>query len=382
ATATACRLAGARILVYERNTFARRAIRNRLLAWGASVFISGRWVDMLNMLDTASREKKPYDLVVLGLSVQEYGGRLVTEILEDVRQHGEMPILLLIGAEAQELATDKLGHERVRLISKPLRSERMLRAIHALLPDAADAGQTSPPPLDVAAGTDSGQLAGLEVLVAEDNEFNQGLIMRLLQGMGVSVTLATDGKQACNAATAHSFDLILMDIHMPEIGGIEACNTIRTSRNRTTPVVALSADVFACEQQLDEGLMQDCITKPVTARKLADILQKWAVQGPRDDASEQHWGVEGTGSLPAGMEVQLHEDLVMQLSKLRSACMADDAAAIEDHLHQLKGIADYFQLAEFRAGCDSLYQAAAANDRQAMIRGLDRLNALLANGDG
>lgn len=375
-------LSDTRILVYERNAFSRRAIRNRLFSWGATVFNSGRWVRMLEMLASARGEQRPYDLVVLGLSIQEYGGRLVTEILEDIRNTDDIPILLLIGAEAQHLSTKNLGLGRVKLISKPPRSERMLRAIQALLPVTGTVAPVRPIPRHMDTPPAAGRLTGLRVLVAEDNEFNQGLIRRLLEAMGVSVTLAANGKLACELAADTRYDLILMDIHMPEVGGIEACNTIRTGKNLDTPIVALSADVFACEEQLDCGLMQACITKPVTQEKLADILQQWAAPVARGSGAVESSAPMTASTIPDGMEQELYAELRAQLAGLRAACMADDQAAVRDHLHQLKGISDYFQLEDFRSGCETLYRAAAGNDLEAMISSLDRLDALLTSQGG
>jgi two-component system sensor histidine kinase BarA len=372
-------LSGTRILLYERNTFSRRALRNRLLGWGVSVFNSGLWAEMLGMLDVARREGNPYDLLVLGLSVQEYGRRLVTEILEDIRHSDDIPILLLIGSEAQQLSSGDMNLNRVKLISKPPRSDRMLRAIQELLHtgDAAEPASTATRPPNINAV--HGKLAGLKVLVAEDNEFNQGLIRHLLEDLGVSVTLAANGQQACDCAADTLFDLIFMDIHMPEVSGTEASNTIRAGKNRDTPIIALSADVFACEEQLDNGSMQACITKPVTGHKLADILHTWAVPGLDGKDAAHRLVTDAVNSLPTVMQQRLHAELAAQLASLRAACQASDHAEIQNHMHQLKGLTDYFQLAEFRAGYDSLHQAAADGDQLTIIATLDKLDAILAS---
>lgn len=371
-------LSGTRVLVYERNTFSRRAVRNRLLRWGATVFNTGQWQEMLNMLDDAGRAGNPYELLVLGLSVHEYGKRLLAEILEDIRRLADIPVLVLIGSEINLLSSSELGFDQVHMISKPPKSDRMLRVIQALLHISGAAESARPASRADAGKTDSGELAGLNVLVAEDNAFNQSLIRRLLEELGVSVTIAANGEQACASAAETLFDLIFMDIHMPVVGGIQASNTIRKGKNRDTPIIALSADVFACEDQLDGGIMQACINKPVSEHRLAEILHEWAL--PRPAAKDKACGrCTDTGNiLPTAMEQRLNTELAAQLAGLRAACQASDPAGIQDHLHQLKGMTDYFQLAEFRTGCDSLHQAAAAGDQAAMIAALDRLDAILA----
>ena len=369
-------LAARRILVYDQNSFSRRSIRNRLLNWGASVFVSTRWIDLLEKLEAAQHEDTPYHLLVLGLSVQEYGSRLVAEIIEDVRQLVSTPILLLIGAEAQQLSSKNLEHTGVKLISKPPRSERMLRAIQSLL---GDSEVTPHHDVKRPAGDNvaDARLTGMQILVAEDNQFNQDLTRRLLESLGVTVTIAANGQQAFACASAQLFDLIFMDIHMPGMGGIEAGQIIRSGPNRDTPIIALSADVFACEQDLSGADMQACITKPVSREKLAEILLSWVRPGSGKHQTASPADAPPAAALPEGMEQQLQAELAAQITSLRSACQVADHDGMRNHLHQLKGISDYFRQTGVRRACDSLHQALTDNDRPAVLAALDQLDAIL-----
>ena len=369
-------LAARRILVYDQNSFSRRAIRNRLLNWGASVFVSTRWIDMLEKLEAAQHEDNPYHLLVLGLSVQEYGSRLVSEIIDDVRQLISIPILLLIGAEAQHLSSKNLEHTEVKLISKPPRGERMLRAIQSLLKDseAAPGHDVIHLARDHVADT---RLTGMQILVAEDNQFNQDLTRRLLESLGVTVTIAADGQQAFSCASEQLFDLIFMDIHMPGMGGIEASQIIRSGPNHDTPIICLSADVFACEEGLSGTNMQACITKPVSREQLAEIILSWVRPGPDEHQTAVAVDAMHDTALPEGMEQQLQAEMTEQITSLRSACQDADHDGMHNHLHQLKGISDYFQQTGVRRACDSLHQALTNDDRPAVLAVLDQLDALL-----
>ena len=369
-------LAARRILVYDQNSFSRRAIRNRLLNWGASVFVSTRWMDMLEKLEAAQHEDKPYHLLVLGLSVQEYGSRLVTEIIDDVRQLISVPILLLMGAEAQRLSSKHLEHTAVKLISKPPRGERMLRAIQSLLGNS----ETIPEHDVIGGATDhvtDTRLTGMQILLAEDNQFNQDLTRHLLESLGVTVTIAADGQQAFGCASAQLFDLIFMDIHMPGMGGIEASQIIRSGPNRDTPIICLSADVFACEEELSGTDMQACITKPVSREQLAEIILSWVRPGSGEHQASSPPDASHETTLPEGMEQQLQAELTAQITSLRSACQDADHDAMRDHLHQLKGISDYFQQPGVRRACDSLHVALTEDDRPAALAVLDQLDAIL-----
>lgn len=114
-----------------------------------------------------------------------------------------------------------------------------------------------------------------EVLVAEDNEINQVVAKSLLEDAGIRVTLAKNGVEAQEKALARSFDLILMDLHMPEMNGVEATQIIR-SKGITTPVLAFTAAVVADE--IDVALasgMNGYITKPVNKNELYGLLSQY-----------------------------------------------------------------------------------------------------------
>lgn len=116
-------------------------------------------------------------------------------------------------------------------------------------------------------------LTGYKILVAEDNPLNQKVTSFLLQKLGAISTVVADGSIAVKLVESDEFDLILMDLHMPEMDGYEATEYIRKTLNRDLPVVALSATSFEEEKQrcLDAG-MNACITKPLDAEKLTETI--------------------------------------------------------------------------------------------------------------
>jgi CheY-like chemotaxis protein len=121
------------------------------------------------------------------------------------------------------------------------------------------------------------QLSGARVLVAEDNETNQVITCMLLRKKGVHVVLACDGKQALELLEAGSYDVVLMDSHMPVMDGMEATRMIRTRPCLDAlPVIAMTASVLPVDRQrcLDAG-MNDFIAKPLALEAMWDTLLKW-----------------------------------------------------------------------------------------------------------
>jgi two-component system, sensor histidine kinase and response regulator len=124
------------------------------------------------------------------------------------------------------------------------------------------------------------------ILVAEDNAINRLVAVGLLQSLGYAVQTAEDGRQALEAVRAGPFDLVLMDLHMPEIDGFAATAAIRAQeaavgQGRHLPIVALTADALAGDAQksLAAG-MDDHLSKPISRERLAAVVERWVA--PRE----------------------------------------------------------------------------------------------------
>ncbi len=120
---------------------------------------------------------------------------------------------------------------------------------------------------------------GLHVLVVDDNAINRKLITTLLNQRGITTTQADDGKSALEIALNNDFDLILMDIRMPELNGIEVTKKLRAEKtDKYTPIIALTAHALPHEQEtfLQAG-MDTCLTKPVLDYQLFELIDKWVI---------------------------------------------------------------------------------------------------------
>ena len=116
-------------------------------------------------------------------------------------------------------------------------------------------------------------LNGFNVLVAEDDKLNQKIINFILLKKGATVTLALNGAEAIELLSKNEFDIVIMDLQMPGIGGYAAAEHIRTIMKNNIPIIALTADSFANEtdQYIAAG-MNACICKPVDSAYLCDLI--------------------------------------------------------------------------------------------------------------
>lgn len=121
-------------------------------------------------------------------------------------------------------------------------------------------------------------LRGLSVLVAEDNAINQLIMKRLLLGMGHQVEIANDGMEAVSKAKASRYDLIFMDIQMPNLNGFEAAEAIRAECGREVPIIALTANAFPEDVARGEQVgMNSFLAKPCTRDELRETIERWTI---------------------------------------------------------------------------------------------------------
>jgi len=182
-----------------------------------------------------------------------------------------LPVISIQPACRLLSAAEAASPQHIRLM-KPLRREPLLSALRKLWQsDAADSASSLPAPEESSPGP-------LRVLVAEDNLMNQRLIARFLEKMGHSVTLAPDGQEALHLVQEHTFDLILMDMRMPVMDGLEATRMIRSFESPTghhVPILALTANAFDEDRNLClQAGMDGFLAKPVSPADLRDAIAR------------------------------------------------------------------------------------------------------------
>lgn len=214
----------------------------------------------------------------------------------------------------------------------------------------------------VLGGSGEMQLSG-NILLVDDNQTNLLLGGMILESLGLEVSTAEDGSEAVTAVLQRDFDLVLMDIHMPEVDGMEATRQIREHKNiQELPIVALTALSYQKEKDacLEVG-MNGYLTKPIVREELASELSRWlgVEQSSESAHSATGGGSEGVDSehlklldhaVLQELEKQISRDnLVTVLGKvlaeaaqrwdeLVSADEADDRAAVQRHVHSLSSI--------------------------------------------
>jgi PAS domain S-box-containing protein len=184
---------------------------------------------------------------------------------------------------------------------------------------------------------------GLRVLLVEDNKVNQMLAVALLKKRRHEVTVADDGRQAVELVRRSEFDVVLMDVQMPEMDGLEATRLIRqmeASRGRRIPIIAVTAHTMEEDRQrcLDAG-MDDYVRKPIDPEELEAAIERWTGELPDFEHRRALELVEGDESVLESILRLFLEQTPERLDAIRRALDTGDAATLERSAHSVEGAA-------------------------------------------
>lgn len=215
-------------------------------------------------------EDEHYDYVLLNLAAnQTYDEQSVAVWIEQAKQ---MAPSVIMGTPSTELAlADQIMTEHhIQCLTKPLSRRRLLQS---LISEHVE----SPQPLAAPIHTIAEERLPLHVLAVDDNPANLKLIAALLKERVKTVTACSNGQQAVNLATEKKYDMIFMDIQMPHMDGVTACQHIKQIElNKDTPVIAVTAHAMAGERdRLLAAGMDDYLTKPIEEHILQQVLVHW-----------------------------------------------------------------------------------------------------------
>jgi PAS domain S-box-containing protein len=252
----------------------RFILRHMLDGMTRRTIVSDSWHEAVDYLDDPE-----LDVLILDMEAEDmYGEETWFKMKNEARQRNVSTILYttLKGRDAiQQLSTE---WKPDAIIVKPVNRLSVYQALQAVDAKRKNPGKRSASSLPDNRYMSSGRG---HILVVEDNPINQMVTRQLLEAQGYTVTVAEDGYKALALLEKEHYRLILMDVHLPELDGIETTKHIRKDeRFRGLPILALTADTTASRQQqcYDAG-MNDVLTKPVTPNSLFQALTKWLHSG-------------------------------------------------------------------------------------------------------
>jgi two-component system sensor histidine kinase/response regulator len=357
-------LSGVRTLVVDDNATNRRILSGFLTRWEAvPVAVDGGPAALIE-LDRALIAGRPFPLILLDAQMPEMDGFTLAEQIfaRPGLQTATVMMLSSAGQRGDAARCRKLGISAY--LTKPIRPSELLQAIGIAVQGRVEPQGAHLVTRHSVRTSTSDDGSTLKILVAEDNPVNQQLAVRLLQKRGHTVVVAQDGQEALQALEQDRFDLVLMDVQMPKMGGLEATALIR-DRERGTgkriPIVAMTARAMKGDREacLAAG-MDGYVAKPISPQSLFDQIAALTT-GRVKTVPEPALSVPDLLARLDGDHVLLHElatiflsDYPARLAAIRSAVEQRDAGALQTAAHSLKGSAANFGAPEAVSAAERL----------------------------
>jgi signal transduction histidine kinase/DNA-binding response OmpR family regulator len=375
-------LLGLRVLVVDDHATTRRIVEAILNRSGLRATTAESGARALATVTEANAIGSPFQLLVTDMQMPEMDG---LTLVERIRLWPDlaMPTIMMLTSTTRGVDLDRCRKMGISLwLYKPVRRGELLQAVRrAMQPNAADRGGALEPMHKCASRS-------LRILIAEDNLINQMVALRVIESLGHTAKIASNGRKAVELCAQESFDLVLMDVQMPEMDGYTATGQIREmeqSSQRHTPILAVTAYAMQGDRErcLAAG-MDGYVMKPLTGKQLADGIHGLFPDEPAD-APMGASGCEGPSAVSALWDATLtlkrlegDEDLLaevleifleetpQQLDSLRKAIEERNANAVAEVAHSLKGELAYLGIAEVSQRACRLEELANSGEFAAM----------------
>jgi len=267
---------GLRVLAVDDNYTNRIIIKEMLLSFSFQPDVIEHPDQVLAKL--ANKDDVNYDLILTDYNMPQMDG---IELLENIRAISDIPVILLTSFGFGNDIYNATKYINTSYLIKPIKQSQLFDAIVKLLDSSIKTGLTSSQK-QITSQTENFQWLkrhhnNIKILLAEDNMVNQKLAVALMKKAGLTVDVADDGKIAIDFLKINRYDVVLMDVQMPNLDGFSATNKIRTELNlHSLPIIAMTAHAMKGDKErcLAAG-MDDYIAKPIEPVELYNILFKW-----------------------------------------------------------------------------------------------------------
>jgi signal transduction histidine kinase/DNA-binding response OmpR family regulator len=370
-------LQGLRVLVVDDNETNRFILQEITSVWGMKPAEASGVDEAIAALENARSGGKPIQLVLTDMYMPRRDGFALIEWLRARPEYADVKVMILSSGPTPEHRARAKAMHVASYLTKPVRQSTLFDAIATAIGPAEMLPMTRLA-TPAAVGRDHGGRP-LQILLAEDNPVNQMTATTMLEKLGHAVVVANNGRQAIDRINEQEFDIVFMDVQMPEMDGVSATGEIRKSEQATgrhLPIVAMTAHAMKGDKEkcLEAG-MDDYVSKPIRRKDLADVIARMverflteapengepAAESATDANGESRMILDETALLEEcdndkallGRMVEIFDrDARERLPRLREAVRAGAAVAVKEEAHALKGGIGTFYA---RAAYDTAY---------------------------
>ncbi len=353
---------GMRILVVDDNQTNRTILVKMTESFGCSPEAVETGKEAIQALKRAAHKEKLFDLVLLDMQMPGMDGE---ETLGAIRQDPDIKdvtviILTSLGVRGDVARLQALGG--AGYLTKPIKQSQLFDTIITVLSRQKRVVGQEPIRIVTRHTIAEEKRRKTRILLAEDNPMNQKLAVALLKRAGYLIDAVENGRLAVEAINRRAYDLVLMDVQMPEMDGFEATRAIRKKQDerKDIPIVAMTAHAMKGDREkcLQAG-MDDYVAKPIEPQELLGTIEKWTRSCDSNEATVGR-KESGTHQLPPGIPIDLEaaldrfdgdneflekmlqefvESAPKQLEMLEGAIKKGDAKLVEREAHSIKGAA-------------------------------------------
>ena len=260
---------GKKVLIIDDNASVRDMLRNRFEGWNIIVSEAGSGNQALQLLT----DKQDPDLIVTDLQMPEMNGITLTQSIK--KSYPNTPVILLNDTGNEEFK--KYPGLFSSVINKPIRRHILKEQVISLLRQNEKIIMMGDRSYKQKLSVDFAKQYPLSILIAEDNLMNQKIIGKILNKLGYEPKITNNGKEVLEEVSNTFYDMIFMDVQMPEMDGLEATKMIRICLSEQPVIIAMTANTLQGDREecLRAG-MDGYIAKPVNLEELVNLLEKWA----------------------------------------------------------------------------------------------------------
>jgi len=385
ATVSPERLANLRVLVVDDHEANQRILVEWLTSWRMQPLGASNAKEALAALANAHRTRAPFALVLLDARMPDVDGLTLAGEIRTRWGAGAPRLILLSSDDNDDLSVLARENGVLAHLLKPVQQSELLEAIWAVMNLETSVPATAGP-----AGGRPDRARPLRILVAEDNELNVTLLRELLDQRGHLAVFAPDGRAALEQAQREEFDLMLLDLHMPELDGFEVVEAIREHERGTGQhlrIIALTARSSARDRErcLAAG-MDDFLAKPIEVAALwstiDSVIERWPLQVPVRETEPEILDARailrasgGQAAILEKLRVVLRRTLPVQMARTRAAQASANFHELREAAHQLVATVGAFSTVTANIA-SALEDAAIREERGSCAALVDRLGSL------
>ena len=386
------RLAGLRVLIVDDNPASRRALVAQATRWGMVAQPAENSRQALDLF----RAGEQFETVILDVQMPGADGFTLAAQIHELPAANLLPIVLLVplGVRLEPPPTARIPF--INYAAKPIRPGQLFETLYRAFTNARIPAEKVPAPPAQKPQSPSSEL---EILLCDDNSINQKVAVRILQQLGYKPDIAAHGREALEAMDKKRYDLVFMDVMMPEMNGIEATQEIRRRQkeglqeNYKSRIVIIAMTAQAMQGDREKCIqagMDDYLAKPIRPGDVRNMIAKWMAGADASSASVASAPTDVAPNLPAAVDMErlnemaggdkdmlrelvdlFYKQTTKQLGQLEEAVRANKAEEVRHLAHSCKGASATMGMAPLAA----IFFELEKMGRAAALKGADSLLA-------